>query len=176
MSSWPSINLGPLAHPGYHGLGECVSATQGFGRLLSSLQQWMWNNRKDNKSHQSRKIFSQMFVDFSKLLGVWGCYDLTFHPRGPPFLWQSDLYISSSDKFLEILPGCRSVEIISKKTGCQDMFFFVVGVGILYNHAEPLDIFLGPCCEVFKGCCHMAVRRQRADLRKRVVCTSAKWN
>ena len=46
------------------------------------------------------------------------------------------------------------------------MFFFCCRVGILHNNAEPLDIFLGPCCEVFKGCCHMAVRRKELTLGK----------
>ena len=62
------------------------------------------------------------------------------------------------------------------------VFFCCRVAGILYNNAEPLDIFLGPCCEVFKGCCHMAkdfgigCPEKRADLRKRVVCKSATWN
>ena len=49
--------------------------------------------------------------------------------------------------------------------------FFFVGVGILYNNAE-LSAFLGPCCEVCKGCCHMAkdfgigCQEKRADLGK----------
>lgn len=118
LSSWPSINLGPLAHPGYHGLGECVSATQGFGRFLSSIAAMdVEQQKRQLTSHQSRKIFSQMFCRFFQTPWSLGMFRFDVSPKKPPFL----LTVSNS---LEILPGCRSVEITSNKTGCQDMFFF----------------------------------------------------